>query len=134
MASPGNARRGWSNLCSLTDDIWHHAGDKATDVSVRTVALKILSTMQNIHEEVGSLSDQERDNVCCKHDACCEEQRAQETCSATRASSVAVILLCVCVILKIIPNSAFSSFFEKKPLKNVRPSRSGVGHKNEGGG
>ena len=33
MALPANASRGWNNLSSLVDDIWHHAGDKSVDVS-----------------------------------------------------------------------------------------------------
>ena len=33
MALPANAPRGWNNLSSLVDDIWHHAGDKSVDVS-----------------------------------------------------------------------------------------------------
>ena len=32
MALPAHAPRGWNNLSSLVDDIWHHAGDKSVDV------------------------------------------------------------------------------------------------------
>ena len=34
MALPANASRGWNNLSSLVDDIWHHSGDKSVDVRI----------------------------------------------------------------------------------------------------